>query len=277
MQFLKKNYEKIILGLVVVLALGAVGFLVIVVGRENAQLDALDATAFPSKPPALPPLDLDKLDTMVKRSQQGVTVNLTGNGPGGHKIFNAVRWQMKPDHSIFPNPAGTEINNLQVTSIKPLYEYYSLANASATPGLATHYGIGIKHEAAPTQARQAVKVTYASINQTTNNFTILSAEGPEDDPTGVTLRLTDTGEHVQVTKDKPYQRVEGYTADLSYPPENKTFLNKRKTDASPICFANECYKIVDIEESEVVLLQLSNQKTWIKELNPTTNSTVSAP
>jgi hypothetical protein len=70
--------------------------------------------------------------------------------------------------------------------------------------------------------------------------------------------------------------VEGYLADLVYVPANKTFLTKRKTDSAPICFANECYKIVDIEESEVVLLQLSNQKQWIKELSPT-NSTATAP
>jgi hypothetical protein len=277
MQFLKKNYEKIVLGAVVVLALGIVAFLPIMVSQENRKLDELESTALPSKPKPLAALDLDKLDGMVKRSQTGVTLNLSGNPPGQHKIFNPVRWQMKADHTIFPNPAGMDINNLQVTRIAPLYENYLLANVSVTPGLPTHYGIGIKHEAAATAAKQAVKITYAALNQTTNNFTIVSAEGPEEDPTGVRLRLTDTGETVVVTKDKPYRRVEGHIADLLYVPENKPFLNRRKTDASPVCFANECYKIVDIEESEVVLLQLSNQKQWIRELNPTTNSTALAP
>jgi hypothetical protein len=277
MQFLKKNYEKIVLGVVVVLALVGVAFLPIMVSEENKKLDALENTAFPHKPNALPVLDLDKLDAMAKRSQQGVTLNLAGNGPGQHKIFNPVRWQRKVDGSIFPNPAGTEINNLEITRIGPLNEIYSFSSASVTPGLPTHYAIGIKHEAAATAAKQAVKITYAAVNQTTNNFTILSAEGPEEDPTGVIIRLSDTGERVTLTKDKPYSRVEGHVADLLYRPENKPFLNRRKTDSSPICFASECYKIVDIEESEVVLLQLSNQKQWIRELNPTTNSTVSAP
>jgi len=279
MQFLKKNYEKIVLGAVVVLALGIVLFLPIMVSQENKKLDELEKTALPPRPKPLPPLELDKLDAMVKRSQIGVSLNLSGNQPGSHKIFNPVRWQMKADqnHTIFPNPAGTEINNLQITKISPLYEIYSLASVSVTPGLATHYGIGIKHEAAATTVKQAVKLTYAALNQATNNFAILSAEGPEEDPTSVTVRLSDTGQRVTISKDKPFQRVEGYTADLIYVPENKPFLNRRKTDASPICFASECYKIVDIEESEVVLLQLSNQKQWIKELNPTTNSTAPAP
>jgi hypothetical protein len=277
MQFLKKNYEKIVLGIVVLLALGTVAFLPIMVSQENKKLDELESTALPSKPKPLPPVELDKLDAMVKRSQTGVSLNLSGNQPGTHKIFNPVRWQMKVDRTIFPNPAGTDINNLQITKISPLYEVYTLASVSVTPGLATHYGIGIKHEAAPTAAKQAVKITYAALNQATNNFAIVSAEGPEEDPTGVTLRLVDTGQRVTVTKDKPFQRVEGYTADLNYVPENKIFPNRRKTETSSVCFANECYKIVDIEESEVVLLQLSNQKQWIKELNPTTNSTAPAP
>jgi hypothetical protein len=123
-----------------------------------------------------------------------------------------------------------------------------------------------------------VKTTYVPLNVTTNNFTVLSAEGPEEDPTSVTLQLADTHQTVAISKDKPLKRVEGYMADLRYAPENKDFRNRRKTDASPICFANECYKIVDIEESEVVLLQQSNQKQWIKEFNPkNSTSTATAP
>src|SRR5882757_322850 len=114
MQFLKKNYEKIVLG--------AVAFLPIMVSQENKKLDELENQALPPRPKPLPPLELDKLDAMVKRSQVGVSLNLSGNQSGSHKIFNPVRWQMKADHTIFPNPAGTEINSLQITKISPLHE-----------------------------------------------------------------------------------------------------------------------------------------------------------
>ena len=83
-------------------------------------------------------------------------------------------------------------------------ETYSFAGASASPGLPTHYGIGIKHEAAAQVSERNVKITYAEMNQTTNNFTVIAAEGPEDDPTSVKLRLTDSGATVTITKDKPY-------------------------------------------------------------------------
>jgi len=271
MQFLKKNYEKIVLAVVVLAALGIVAFLPIMVSQETKKLDDLESSVTVHNPKPLPALDLTREDTFLKRSKTSVSLNLADP----HKIFNPVRFQLKPGNVLFRNPAGQEINNLEVTKITPLYEVYSLASVSVSPGLATHYGIGIKHEAAASVGQRNVKITYAAMNQTTNNFTIIAAEGPEEDPTAVKLRLTDTGETVTVAKDKPYQRVEGYIADLNYTPEKKPFLNRRKTDSSSICFAGECYKIVDIEESEVVLLQLSNQKQWIRELNQT-NSTAPA-
>jgi hypothetical protein len=125
--------------------------------------------------------------------------------------------------------------------------------------------------------QRTVKTTYAAINETTNNFTVLSAEGgTEEEPNSITIQLTDTGDKVVISKDKPLKRVEGYIADLRYGPENHNFLNRRKTDPTPVYFAGEYYKIVDIKESEVVLLQQSNQKQWIKEYNPT-NAPATSP
>jgi hypothetical protein len=270
MQFLKKNYEKILLAVVVVAALGVVACLPILVSHEKSRLDELENKVITRKPKPLPALDLAKDDALLQRAQTSISLNLAGP----HKVFNPVRWQMKAGGVIFPNPAGGEFNILEITKISPLYEIYSLESASVTPGLPTHYGIGIRHEAAAGQ--HAVKITYVPLNVTTNNFTVLSAEGPEEDPTSVKLQLADTHQTVTLSKDQPFKRVEGYMADLRYPPENKDFRGRRKTDTSSICFAGECYKIVDIEESEVVLLQQSNQKQWIKEFNPK-NATSSPP
>jgi hypothetical protein len=214
---------------------------------------------------------LSREDAFLARSKTQVSLDLTKP----HKVFNPVRFQLKADHTLLRNPAGTEIEQLRVTKISPLYEIYSYMSPVVSPGAATHYGIGIQHQAAASTSARNVKTTYAALKQTTNNFTILSAEGPEEEPTGVTIRLVDTGETVTLTKDKPYQRIEAYTADLIYDPEKKPFPNRRKTDTSNICFAGECYKVVDIQESEVVLLQLSNNKNWTRPYNQT-NSTAPA-
>lgn len=270
MQFLKKNYEKILLAVVVVAALGVVAFLPILVSRQKQKLVDLESQVIPRNPKPLPPLDLAGYDGVLQRGQTNVSLNLGGL----HKIFNPVRWQMKANGTIFPNPAGHEIDILEITKVTPLYEIYSLESVSASQGLPTHYGIGIRHEAAPSAQQRSVKITYVPLNKTTNNFTVISATGPEDNPDSVTLELTDTQKKVTISKGSPYQRVEGYMADLRYPPENKDMKNRRKGDV--IFFAGESYKIVDIQESEVVLLQLSNQKQWIKEFKPT-NATASVP
>jgi len=271
MQFLKKNYEKIVLAVVVIAALGVVFFLPILVSHQKAELDSYDQTFTRTSKPG-PPVDLSKEDATLKRTEAPVTLNLASP----HKIFNPVRWQQKANGKIIPNPAGAELNLLQLTNTSPLHEIFSLVSVSVTAGLPTHYGIGIAHESGATPSQRLPRTTYAAMNQTTNGFTVVAAEGPEEEPTSVTLVLSDTHQKVTISKQHPYKRVEGYTADLIYPPENKSFLNRRKTDTSSICFAGECYKIVDIEESQVVLLQQSNQKQWIKELSNPKNATAPA-
>jgi hypothetical protein len=221
----------------------------------------------------LAPLDLGKEDDFISRAHNAISLNL--DKP--HKMFNPVRWQLK-NNAPYRNPAGEELDKLVVTKISPLYEVYSLASVSASAGLPTHYGIGIKHEAAASVSqRMAVKTTYVAMNQATNNFTVVAATGPEENPDTVTLLMTDTGQREVITKDKSFQQVEGYTADLLYQTTGKAYPGVRKTDTSPICFANECYKIVDISEREVVLLQLSNQKTFTKEYNPTNSTSATLP
>jgi hypothetical protein len=65
---------------------------------------------------------------------------------------------------------------------------------------------------------------------------------------------------VTVSKDKPYQRVEGYTADLKYdverPPRNFAGLRP----GSRISFGNEDYIVVAVDADAVILSAQSNQK-----------------
>ena len=73
----------------------------------------------------------------------------------------------------------------------------------------------------------------------------------------VEIELAD-GSKETVTPAKPFSRVDGYKADLKYPPENKTFNDARVGDK--LTLANEDYIIVDIKPDEIVVSARSNDR-----------------
>src|SRR5579862_2182965 len=115
MQFLKKNYEKILLAAVVLAALVVVAYLPILVSGEKKQLDETESSLVTRKPKLLPPLDLQPYQALLSRAQKNVSLDMT------NKLFNPVRWQLDAHGQLFPNPAGKEIELLQVTKLSPLY------------------------------------------------------------------------------------------------------------------------------------------------------------
>jgi hypothetical protein len=90
---------------------------------------------------------------------------------------------------------------------------------------------------------------------------VREAKAAPDNPANVTLtlELNDTGDRVKVSKEQPFKRVDGYTVDVKYPPENTSFPPGRRKGAT-LSFNGEDYSIVDITENEVVLSAKSNQK-----------------
>lgn len=272
MQFLKKNYEKILLALVVLAALGVVLYLGILVSNEKKRLDDLTSQVVTTHPKPFPELNLKAQQDLLARAQSRVSLDFSSS----NRVFNPVRWQMDVHGHIFRNPAGREIDQLQVTKLSPLYFIVALESVSATPGLATHYGIGITHEAALLPSQRSKKLTYAPLNETTNGFTVVSFEGQEEDPSSVAVQLSEPTQKVTISKEQPFKKVEGFTIDLFYQPENRHFAPNRRVGET-IYFAGESYKIIDIKESEIVLLQQSNQKQWIKTFSLTNSTTATPP
>jgi hypothetical protein len=105
-----------------------------------------------------------------------------------------------------------------------------------------------------------------------DTFTLRDVKASPGDATNVSvvLELNDTGQRVVVSKDQPFRRIDGYTVDLKYAPENKTWTNRRK--GSSILFNGEEYNIVAITENEVVLSAKSNQKKWTIKYSPSSAS-----
>jgi hypothetical protein len=265
MQFLKKNYEKILLGIVLLGLVVAVAFLPFLVGGEKQKLNDVENTIISTRVDPLPAPDLTRADELAKRSASLTGFDLSTS----NKVFNPSRWQKNQNGTVFPNPIGHEVDKLKITRLTPLNLTLTLENVfvPASTELPVRYQISIIQEAAPVPSRRTKRTVSASVNEKKDIFTIRAVQGPTDNPTNVVLELTDASEPVSLSKSKPFQRVDGYMADMTYPPENKNFPARRVGDM--ITFAGETYKIIAIAQDGVVLSAQSNQKKWPIKYNPT--------
>ncbi len=268
MDFLKKHYEKLILGIVLLGLAGAVAFLPIEISSERQKLEDLTRTITKRKIPALTNLDLTIQETALKRMATPALVDFSSS----NKLFNPMTWMQTkdtPPRLLRKDQAGPVAT--VVTNIVPLYLRLSLdgANLSADSNSAV-YVIGVVKEASPKTSERTKKTTYCRTNEKKDKegFVLLQANGPLDNPTNVVLELTDTGEKVTIGKETPYKRIDGYAADVSYPPEHlPPWKNKRVGDM--LKFNSEEYKIVAINPTELILSANSNQKKWTIKANPT--------
>ena len=257
MDILKKHYEKIVLGGVLLILVVSAALLPIMIGSERDSLKAKsdEIITTPSKP--LEPLNLSTQQLVLQRVQAGVTLDLSSR----HKAFNPVFWQKAPDGRIIKVATGDEVGPkaLTVTEHTPLYLTITLDSINAGEGTTpTRYIIGVEREAAAEASKRRKKQYYATLDNKNDAFLLRKVNGPPDNPTDLILELADAGEDAVVTKEKPFKRIDGYTVDLKYDPERKTWTNQRV--GNTLRFGNEDYNIVAITKNEVVVLAKSNQK-----------------
>lgn len=258
MEFLKKHYEKIILSVVL---LGLVGVLVgmwFVIMKDKEEMENIKTTLVHGKAKATEPLDMSPYDGILVRVKQPYQLDFSVT----NKLFNPVQWRRSPDGKWIKLVTGKEMGGSAavVAKITPLYFAISLS-AVETNGIAPRYKITIEHQAAAVPAQRRPQPHYGAVNEKVNGlFTIISFQGPPEDPTSLNLKLAN-GESVTVGKDKPYRTVEGYSAEIKYDPEKLNASDRRVGDQ--LNFAGDQYNIIAIEENKVVLLAQSNQKKYV--------------
>jgi hypothetical protein len=255
MDFLKKNYEKVLLGIVLLGLVVAVVFLVLYVNDQKSEQDRrrTGITTRPVTPLQPPPLAA--AEQLLQRGNSRVSLDVSPP----HRLFNPLRWGKTPDGRIYKIDAGGEINRLEVTNRRPLKFTVTLDGVSMTESGA-RYAIGIEQQAGAKPKGKTQEFT--SINDRKKKaFTLLDVKGPPDNPTSLDLELAETGEQISISKDKPYSRVDGYMVDIRSP-EGRTFANCRVD--SRLTLGGNSYKVVAVTQDEVVLLADSNQKKWTK-------------
>lgn len=248
----KQHYEKLILsGVLLVLAL-AVFMLWRAKNQEEEKNQNIVTEVGKRKVAGISPVDLSAFNLVLASGTNPPSINF--GLP--HNLFNPVKWQRQPNGDLLKIQTGKEVgpDRMVATEIKPLKLTVSLDRIAD----AGSYYIGVTRESAERPVDRRKRQFFAKLDDKTPAFTLKEIKGDPANPAELRLQLMENGETVTVTKEKPYERVDGYEADLLYTVENKPFNNVRV--GSKITFAGETYNIVAINPNEVVLSAQINDK-----------------
>ncbi len=256
MDFIKKNYEKIILSVVLLGVVGALVALPFVIQHDKDDMEAAGNSAISPKVAPLPALDLAPQTAVLSRLQNPYDLDLSTT----NKLFNPVTWKKNAAGDLIKITTGHEIDAeaAEVTKITPLNLILTLDGVETN--LETRYVIGIERQFV-TSRSQRHQTRVASVGEKKELFTITKVNGDPLAPDELLLKLADSGEVVPVFKAKPFQRADAYTADLKFDPEKLVKLNQH--EGAVLKFGEETYNIVAIHQNEVILSDQSNQKKTI--------------
>jgi hypothetical protein len=256
MEFLKKHYEKLILS-VVLLGLAAVAAgLPLKVNQEKEKEEARKNDLINPVVKPYPPVDLTTNKVVLDKVKSPIHFDIAGK----HNLFNPVTWQQRPDGQLIKVRTGNEIGlgALEVTAINPLQMIVTFDDVLGNTNDYKYQVTVIREtDRTPKQSRAL------SRGQTSPIMTLKEVKGPPEAPTALVLQMPDRSE-VTVSKEQPFSKIIGYSADLRYEPSNWTKKGARKGD--PILLGNETYNIVAIEKDTVVFSAKSNQKQTPKKV-----------
>jgi hypothetical protein len=146
-----------------------------------------------------------------------------------------------------------------------------------TNELGALYKFSIEDQAAVIPAQRHKRPHYSSLAKgydtvtdklggKNEGYTLKEVKGPPENPDQLVLVLADTQATATLSKDKPFRRVDAYSADLKYDPGNFSRAGLRVGDH--LSFAGDDYNVIDIQSNAVILLAQSNQKHYTLTYTP---------
>jgi hypothetical protein len=256
MDFLKRHYEKILLGLVLAGLIGVLVFMLFYIASDREEMDQKREGLIHPRVTALTDLNLTVQSNAMVRMESAYLLDFeTGN-----KLFNPLVWKKTPDGRIFPLKTGNEtgLKAVVVTNIAPLFLILSLDKVE-TNEFGVRYTVGVEKQSASTVAKRRKQSRFISVGDKPNDFFSLKEVKPApDNPGTLVLKLVDDGEEVSIALGMPFRRVEAYTADFRYDPEKKVFRGRRIGDK--VSFNGTDYLVVEVNQNELILADQSNQK-----------------
>src|SRR5580658_4147526 len=179
MDFLKKNYEKILLGLVLAGLVGALIFMPFYIQSDKQKTnDLIEQTVNPPHVMQLPDLDLTTNQNAINRLKNPYTLDFeTGN-----KLFNPGEWQRALDGSLIPANTRTGPQVVVVTNITPLYTILTL-DSITTNEFGARYVISAERQAEKNPAKRRRQAHYVSMGDKPNDiFGLAQVKGDPSNP-----------------------------------------------------------------------------------------------
>ena len=150
MEFLKKHYEKILLGLVLAGLVGALVFMPFYISADNEQTSSTISTIL-NNPSVkqLPDLDLSVQAKASARLKEPYVLDLETS----NRTFNPMEWKRAADGSLvlLANHVGPQM--VMVTNITPLYLIITLDSVT-TNELGARYNIGVEKQGEKQSAKR---------------------------------------------------------------------------------------------------------------------------
>ncbi|HEY3763375.1 MAG TPA: hypothetical protein VGN23_16640, partial [Verrucomicrobiae bacterium] len=259
----KRNYEKIILSIVLLGLVGVAGFLPVLIGSDQDTMKNFVYMLTNPRVVQLPDLDTSNQDAVISRIKSTNTLDLSTT----NRLFNPVIWQKNKEGGLIKVVSGNEVGGgaVVVSKITPLYFEVTLLAVITNEATPT-YQISVENQASDVPAKRRAQSHYISLEEKTGGLQLKNVKGPATNPTELDIHLTDSGQNITVAPGTSYRRVDGYVVDLKYPPENLTFNGQRV--GAQLNFAGDQYNIIAIDENDVILLAQSNQKKFVRPYAP---------
>ena len=257
MDFIKKNYEKILLGLVLAGLIGVLIFMFFFISADHEAMVSSSNGIIHRTAPPLADLDMSSESNIMVRLETPYQLDFDKT----NKLFNTMEWQKAPDGTLIKISSGNEVgpNAVRVSNIQPLYLKLTF-DSVMTNEFGARYQVYVEQQAEKLSYKRRPQQHFVSVGDKNGTFTLDSVVGDPANPDALEIKLTDTGEMEKIPRGQSYQRVDAYSADFRYDPEKKVFNGKRTGDR--ISFGGADYVVVEINQNELILADQSNQRKY---------------
>lgn len=259
MNFLKDHFEKLILGLVLLLSVGGIAFVIQQISSSKVAVDQSVVSPRGSVK-EYEDTDLQAFQTELNAISQEIEVGITGE----HELLNPVRWQ-----DVGGRPRKTTelgIKKLSINDIKPLSKIVRYVRTTDT-GRTVRYVLEMTDESAESVGKRKPTKRTFEIGKPIKGipYILERVEGSNDRPSRIALIISDedTGvtERVTFTPESPYRAIVGYSASFYHEPSNKTFADQRVSDTLKI--NDSSFDIVAITKNQATLENKSGKRTTL--------------